>query len=132
MKSGNELGPPPPDDGDTHPRRIVSESLTHLQNQQGRMQYAKYRQAGLPITSAHMESTIRKINCRIKDNENFWSEPGAEDLLQLTADHLSTSQPMTAFWQSRHPQQTGQRSHQTHHLKSQSAARSPACQHQRG
>lgn len=28
------------------------------------------------------------------------SDSGAEDHLQLTADHLSTSQPMTQFWQT--------------------------------
>ena len=104
-----ELGPPTTDDGDTNPRRIVSESLTYLQNQQSRMQYHEYRRAGLPITSAHMESTVKLINRRLKGSEKYWSEPGAEDLLQLTADHLSTSGPLTAFWQSRPHQQTGLR-----------------------
>ena len=108
------LGPPTTSDGDTSPRHIVSESLTYLQNQQGRMHYNQYRQAGLPITSAHMESTVKLINRRVKGSEKYWSEPGAEDLLQLTADHLSTSQPLTPFWHSRPTQQTGLRHDSKH------------------
>ena len=68
-----ELGLPTAADGSTHPRRIVSESLTYLQNQQSRMDYATYRQQGLPITSSEMESTIKQINHRVKGSEKFWS-----------------------------------------------------------
>ena len=105
------LGLPTTDDGDTHPRRIVSETLTYLQNQQSRMNSPEYRKQGLPITSAHMESTVKQINRRIKGSEKYWSETGAEDLLQLTADHLSTSQPMTAFWHTRPQNQPGTRTY---------------------
>jgi hypothetical protein len=104
-----ELGLPTTADGDTSPRRIVRETLTYLQNQQSRMNYPAYRQQGLPITSAHMESTVKLINRRVKGSEKYWSESGAEDLLQLTADHLSTSQPLTQFWLTRPHQQTGTR-----------------------
>ena len=99
------------DDGDTSPRRIVSETLTYLQNQQSRMNYPAYRKAGLPITSAHMESTVKLINRRVKGSEKYWSETGAEDLLQLTADHLSTSQPLTEFWRTRPDHQSGTRTY---------------------
>ena len=61
------------------------------------MNYPEYRKAGLPITSAHMESTVKQINRSVNGSEKYWSAAGAEDLLQLTADHLSTSQPLTAF-----------------------------------
>jgi hypothetical protein len=105
------LGLPTGDDGDTHPRRIVSETLTYLQNQQSRMNYPAYRKQGLPITSAHMESTVKLINRRVKGSEKYWSEEGAEDLLQLTADHLSTSQPMPHFWLTRPQTQTGTRTY---------------------
>ena len=81
-----ELGLPNPDDGDSHPRSIVTRTLTYLQNQQSRMKYPEYRQQGLPITSAHMESTIKLINRRVKGSEKLWTESGAEALLQLTAD----------------------------------------------
>ena len=85
------LGLPTAEDGDTAPRRIISETLTYLQNQQSRMNDPAHRKQGLPITSAHMESTVKLINRRVKGSEKYWSETGAEDLLQLTADHLSTS-----------------------------------------
>ena len=58
-----------------------------------------------------MESTVKLINRRVKGSEKYWSDPGAEDLLQLTADHLSTSQPMTQFWQTRPHQMTGTRTY---------------------
>ena len=75
------------------------------------MNYPEYRTQGRPITSAHMESTVKQINRRIKGSEKYWSETGAEDLLQLTADHLSTSQPMTAFWHTRPQNQPGTRTY---------------------
>jgi hypothetical protein len=41
---------------------------------------------GLPITSRHIESTIKQINRREKGTAEFWSEGGADSLLQLSAD----------------------------------------------
>ncbi len=104
-----ELGLPTA--ADTSPRRLVSETLTYLQNQQSRMNDPAYRKQGLPITSAHMESTVKQINRRVKGSEKYWSEAGAEDLLQLTADHLSTSQPLTEFWRTRPDHQSGTRTY---------------------
>jgi hypothetical protein len=106
-----ELGLPTEADGDTSPRRLISQTLTYLQNQQSRMNYPEYRKEGLPITSAHMESTVKQINRRVKGSEKYWSAAGAEDLLQLTADHLSTSQPLTHFWLTRPDHQTGTRAY---------------------
>ena len=40
------------------------------------------------MTSA-VESVIKLINQRVKGSEKFWSEPGAEAILQLRADYLS-------------------------------------------
>jgi hypothetical protein len=106
-----ELGLPTDEDGETSPRTLVSATLTYLQNQQSRMNYPEYRRAGLPITSAHMESTVKLLNRRVKGSEKYWSENGAEALLQLAADHLSTSQPMTEFWRTRPDRQTGYRTY---------------------
>lgn len=80
------------------------------------MNYPAYRLQGLPITSAHRESTVKLINRRVKGSEKYWTDRGAEALLQLTADLLSTSQPMTAFWQTRPYQQTGYRTYAKHAL----------------
>lgn len=106
-----ELGLPTDADGDTSPRQLVSETLTYLQNQQSRMHDPEYRKQGLPLTSAHMESTIKLINRRIKGSEKYWCARGSEAMLQLTADYLSTSQPMAAFWPRRAARQTGYRTY---------------------
>jgi hypothetical protein len=53
------------------------------------MKYAKYRRAGLLITSSHIKSTIKRINRRVKGTEKFWLNGWAEALLQLTAHNLS-------------------------------------------
>jgi hypothetical protein len=52
--------------------------LTYLQNHQDKMDYASYRRDGLPITSSHVESTVKLIGRRVKGTEKFWSEEGAE------------------------------------------------------
>jgi len=96
----DELGAPQEGDGETCPRWIVAESLRYVKNQRARMQYAEYRRAGLPITSSHIESTIKQVNRRVKGTEKFWDQ-GAEPLLQLVADHLSETTDFDRFWKRR-------------------------------
>ena len=43
---------------------------------------------------------IKMMNKRVKGSEKFWSEQGAEAILQLRADHLSETEPMTQFWEA--------------------------------
>ena len=105
----SELGAPEEADGETSPRRIVAEALTYLQNNKDRMRYDEYRKAGLPITSSHMESTVKMFNRRVKGTEKFWSEDGAEAILQLRADHLSETEPLEMYWKNRQETATGQR-----------------------
>ena len=102
-----ELGSPTPDESETSPRNIVRQALTYIQNQQSRMNYPEYRKQGLPITSAHMESTVKEMNRRIKGSEKFWGEAGAEAMLQMKADTLCDSQPLDTFWEDRHDTRTG-------------------------
>ena len=102
-----ELGRPTESDGDTSPRRIVSDALTYLQNQQSRMNYPEYRRLGLPLTSSHMESTIKELNQRVKGSEKFWSQDGGEAVLQLKADTLCDSHPLSDFWTNRQQTRTG-------------------------
>jgi len=104
-----ELGTPQDGDGDTNPRSIVAQALGYLQNHQSQMQYAEYRRQGLPVTSSYVESAVKQFNQRVKGTEKFWSEQGAEALLQLRADHLSDDQPLQSYWQARQDSQTGQR-----------------------
>ena len=104
-----ELGAAQEEDGDTSPRRVVAQALTYLQNHQNLMKYAEYRQQGLPITSSYVESAVKQFNQRVKGTEMFWTEEGAEAILQLRADHLSANEPLAKFWQTRQAKQTGQR-----------------------
>jgi hypothetical protein len=87
----------------------VAKSLGYLEGQQGRMDYARYRQEGLPIMSSIIESTVKQIGRRVKGSEKFWSEDGVEAVLQLRADYLSDGEPMEHFWQQRADRMTGLR-----------------------
>ena len=104
-----ELGLPQESDTETHPRQVVAEALGYLKNQQQRMRYDEYRRRGLPITSAYIESTIKQINRRVKGTEKFWTDGGAEALLQLSADYLSDRAPLNQFWRERPARRTGYR-----------------------
>jgi hypothetical protein len=89
----------------------VGKSLGYLEGQKGRMNYAEYRKAGLPIMSSVMESTVKQVGRRVKGTEKFWSEEGVEAVMQLRADYLSDDEPMEQFWQQRAGRMTGQRSY---------------------
>ncbi len=104
-----KVGLPNPGEAESSPRNHLAAAIRYLKNQQSRMRYAEYRQAGLPVTSCHMESTIKQINRRVKGTEKFWSHDGGEAILQLVADHLSDHTPMDRFWTRRENQATGVR-----------------------
>jgi hypothetical protein len=107
------LGRPEKNEAEDSPCCKVADALCYLENQGARMRYDEYRREGLPITSSHIESTIKQINRRVKGSEKFWSRGGADALLQLAADYLSDTQPLTTFWRDRMNQATGQRHYQT-------------------
>jgi hypothetical protein len=104
-----EVGLPASGDGETAPAQVVADALTYLSNHGDKMRYADYRRQGLPLMSSHVESVIKQINYRVKGTEKFWSEGGAEAILQLRADYLSATEPLAAFWQRRQAAMTGQR-----------------------
>jgi hypothetical protein len=105
-----ELGPPA--EGDTtSAAALVARTLGYLQNQRARMKYAEYRKLGLPITSSHIESTIKQINRRVKGTEKFWDQ-GAEPLLQLAADNHSETTAHDQFWRQRRHRLSTTRSYQ--------------------
>ena len=107
-----ELGPLEEEDSETCPRRVVAEALRYVENQRSRMKYAEYRRQGLPITSSHIESTIKQVNRRVKGTEKFWDQ-GAEPLLQLVADHLSETPDLPRFWKQRPSRLPATRCYQT-------------------
>lgn len=115
------LGAPTTEDANSLPRGADAESSTmqrvadairYLENQRSRMNYPEYRRQGLPITSSHVESTIKRINRRVKGTEKFWDQ-GAEPILHLVADHLSPSDALDDFWSHRPAQLNPQRHYAT-------------------
>ena len=103
------LGKPAKDEPETSPRQIIAATMGYLQTHKDRMRYDAYRCAGLPLTSCHVESMIKLFNRRMKGTEKFWSEDGAEAILQLRADYLSENAPMRNFWERRQTEATGRR-----------------------
>jgi hypothetical protein len=98
------LGAPAKDTPENDPRQIVAKTLTYLQNNESRMNYSKYRQQGLPITSCLVESLIKEINQRVKGTGKFWNRPTAqegENIVQVTASLLSDGDPLTKHILSR-------------------------------
>ena len=72
------------------PREQLRQVIGYLENNRTRMRYDEYRCAGLPVTSAWMESTVKEMNYRIKGTEMFWNNPtGAEAILQIRSATLS-------------------------------------------
>jgi hypothetical protein len=104
-----EVGKPKASEGETSVRKVIDRALTYLENNKERMKYAEYRQQGLPITSSYVESAVKQFNARVKGTEKFWTEEGAEGMLQLRADILSDDQPLDDFWERRQAETSGQR-----------------------
>ena len=108
-----QLGLPGAETKASDPRSRVDETLTYYRNQRARMDYPRYRQLGLPITSSHVESAIKQINARVKGSEKFWREDHGESVLQLRADSLSDSQPLAGFWQRKRSRENGVNKYRT-------------------
>ena len=67
----------PPRDPDTepdHPWCVLSREHGYLTNNRERMDYPRYRRAGLPWTSSPIESWVKQLNQRVKGSEKFWND----------------------------------------------------------
>lgn len=96
------FGEPPADAEDNDPREILRTTIQYLTNNRKRMNYSEYRQAGLPITTAWMESLVKEMNYRVKGTEMFWNDPaGAEAILQVRAAALCDDERLVAHLQTR-------------------------------
>jgi hypothetical protein len=96
------IGTPPPDGAESDPRKIVASTLTYLENNRLRMNYPAYRQVGLPVTTAWMESLVKEVNFRVKGTEMFWDDPeGAEAILQVRAAALSDDDRLSKYLRTR-------------------------------
>lgn len=95
-------GEPPKDCEDTDPRKVLAETITYFQNNLARMDYPRYRQEGLPTTSAHMESLVKEIGYRVKGTEKFWNDgQSAESILQIRAATISDDERLERHLQNR-------------------------------
>jgi hypothetical protein len=83
------------------PRQVISKVLTYLENNRPRMDYARYRRLGLPVTSSLVESLIKQFNYRVKGTEKFWDVGGAESLLQVRAALLSEDERLDEHMETR-------------------------------
>jgi hypothetical protein len=83
------LGPPGPQAAAETPSKVLALTLAYVEKNRERMDYPRYRRAGLPVTSAVVESLVKQINQRIKGTEKFWLEGGVEAVLQVRAAYLS-------------------------------------------
>jgi hypothetical protein len=98
------LGRPPPGEelDENDPRKVLGAALTYLSNNQGRMDYAHYRQQGLPVTSSLVESLVGEFNARVKAKNKHWDRPeGGETILQLRAAVLSGDGRLARFFANR-------------------------------
>lgn len=82
-------GDAPKGAADQDPRVILAPTIGYLENNRDRMKYPEYRLAGMPVTTAWMESLVKEMNYRVKGTEMFWNNPeGAEAILQVRAAAL--------------------------------------------
>ncbi len=101
------IGLPPSRPSPSDPRQRVHRAIVYYKNHRSRMNYPEYRRLGLPLTSSHIESTIKQIAHRVKGSEKFWLRSSSEAILQLRADYLSDAAPLTSFWLRHQARQTG-------------------------
>ncbi|MDN5939761.1 MAG: hypothetical protein L0H83_14015 [Salinisphaera sp.] len=89
-----------PADGDSP--TVVQRTLTYLSNNRPRMDYARYRREGLPVTSSLAESLVKQISKRVKGTEKFWDDgPRGEAILQIRAAVISQDDRLPRFLRNR-------------------------------
>jgi hypothetical protein len=86
---------------ETSDRPPESQVREYVNDNAERMDYARYRREGLPVTSTRVESLIKQFNQRVKGTEKFWGEGGAEAILQGRAAYLSEDGRAEAFYAHR-------------------------------
>ena len=81
--------------------KVVELAAAYVEANRQRMDYPRYRQLGLPVGSALVESLIKQINHRVKGTEQFWNDGGLEAVLQVRAAYLSQDDRAESFHERR-------------------------------
>jgi hypothetical protein len=81
--------------------KVVELATAYVERNRERMDYPRYRQLGLPVGSALVESLIKQINHRVKGTEQFWNDGGLEAVLQVRAAYLSQDDRAESFHERR-------------------------------
>ncbi len=96
------LGRPPPEADEQDPRRTVTDVRRYLWNNRGRMDYPRYRRAGLPVTSGWVESPVGEFNGRVKGRDKYRNRSaGAEAIPQVRAAVLSEDGRLARYFAER-------------------------------
>jgi hypothetical protein len=104
LRAIHEAMPPPQDlEGlkSTDPYEVIRVTIGYLTNNRPRMDYPRYRRAGLPTCSGLVESLVKQFNRRVKGTEKFWNPSQAETILQLRAAYLSDDERLTRHLKTR-------------------------------
>ena len=96
-----KLGPPEPQDGQEHPRRVLANNVGYFRTHQGHMDYPSYRKRGWPIGSGVVEAGVKQFNKRVKGTDQFWHRPGVEPILANRALWLSQDDRWDKYWNNR-------------------------------
>ena len=81
--------------------RVVQLAMLYVEQNRPRMDYPRYRQMGLPVSSSLVESLVKQINHRVKGTEQFWNNGGLEAVLQVRAAYLSEDDRAEKFHERR-------------------------------
>jgi hypothetical protein len=100
-KHAERLGHPPKDCSEDDPRKILWGVLDYVEKNKDKLDYPRYRRDGLPVSSAPVESLIKRVNRRVKGTEKFWTRAGLEAVLQVRAAYLSEDGRGEAHWAHR-------------------------------
>jgi hypothetical protein len=99
-----EKMPPPPEGQEakpTDPYEVIRLAVGYLVSNQPRMDYPRYRRAGLPTCSGLVESLVKQFNRRVKGTEKFWNPTQAETILQLRAAYLCEDDRLAKHFKNR-------------------------------
>lgn len=83
------------------PYEVIRQTIVYLGHNAARMDYPRYRRAGLPTCSGLVESLVKQFNRRVKGTEKFWNPTGGETILQIRAAYLSEDERLNKYLKTR-------------------------------